>query len=80
MAVLTLRDDQVLDIVLQLPDNRRSWLFRQLLQYEWPTWLNLSVYAAEQARKVAADRGLDWDSMPEEEREGLVDTLLHEPG
>ncbi len=79
MATLTLRDDQVLDLVRQLPNERRSWLFRQLLQYEWPAWVYLSAYGAEQARKIAAVRGLHWDSMPENEKEALVDTLLHEP-
>ncbi len=78
MVTLTLRDDQVVDLVRQLPTERKSWLFRQLLQDEWPTWVDLSTYGAGQARKVAAARGLDWDSLAESEREGLIDMLLHE--
>lgn len=29
-------------------------------------------------RVLSAERGLDWDSMSEEEREAFVDDLLHE--
>lgn len=79
MVTLTLDDEQVLSLVYQLPDERRSWLFRQLLQSEWPAWVELSAYATEQAQKVASARGLRWDAMSESEREALVDTLLHEP-
>lgn len=79
MVTLTLDESQVLDLVRQLPDERRSWLFRQLLQFEWPVWADLSSYATGQARKVAASRGLDWEALSETEREELIDTLLHEP-
>jgi hypothetical protein len=78
MATLTISDDQVLALVRQLPDERRAWLLRQLLLEQWPAWVDLSTYAAERMRLVAATRGLDWDSMSEDEREELVDTLLHE--
>ncbi len=78
MVTLTLDDNQVLDLVRQLPDEQRSWLFRQLLQFEWPAWAELSSYAAAQAGKVAASRGLHWETMSENEREALVDILLHE--
>jgi hypothetical protein len=78
MATLTLQDDQVLDLVRQLPEDRRTWLFQQLLQDEWPAWTELSAYGAEQVKQVAAQRGLDWDSLGEDERETLIDTLLHE--
>lgn len=79
MVTLTLDESQVLDLVRQLPDERRSWLFRQLLQFEWPAWADLSAYGWEQARKVATSRDLDWDTLPEARREQLIDELLHEP-
>jgi len=37
------------------------------------------VSAAEpQARRLAAERGLDWDTMSDEERSAWVDDLVHE--
>jgi len=75
MVTLTLSDEQVLALVRQLPDERRAWLLRELLQDQWPVWVELSAYGAERARALAASRGLDWDNMTEDEREALVDTL-----
>jgi len=79
MATLALQDEQVLDLVRQLPNERRAWLFQQLVRDDWPVWVDLSAYAVRRARTVAAVRGLDWDRLTENEREDLLDTLLHEP-
>ena len=79
MATLTLRDDQVLDLVRQLPDERRAWLFQRLIQDEWPAWTELSAYSTDRIRAAATARGLDWERLTESERENLVDTILHEP-
>lgn len=78
MPVLTVEDNQILELVRQLPVERRAWLFRQLLQDEWPDWVALAEYAAQRARIVAAERGRDWDTMTDSEREALVDAVVHE--
>ncbi|MBX3000929.1 MAG: hypothetical protein KF893_20575 [Caldilineaceae bacterium] len=78
MVTLTLNEEQVLDLVRQLPDERRAWLFQQLLQDEWPAWTELASYGQDRVRAVAAARGVNWDSLSDEEREERIDTLLHE--
>ena len=35
-------------------------------------------YGEQRVRDLCAASGLNWDSLPEDERERLVDTLLHE--
>ncbi|HXG09344.1 MAG TPA: hypothetical protein VNK04_06100 [Gemmataceae bacterium] len=35
-------------------------------------------FAEAQLRRIAAERGLDWDKMSEEDREAFVDDLVHE--
>jgi len=35
-------------------------------------------YAEEQLRRACTERGLDWDKMSEDQREALVDDLVHE--
>ena len=35
-------------------------------------------YGEQRMRELCAERGLNWNSLSESEREGLVDTLLHE--
>jgi hypothetical protein len=37
-------------------------------------------YGESRIRLLAIQRGLDWDAMNEDEREALVDDLLHEGG
>ncbi len=78
MATPTLQDEQILDLMRQLPNERRSWLFQQLIQDEWLAWVDLSAYSLDRARRVAALRGLDWDRLTEGEREAFLDTLLHD--
>jgi hypothetical protein len=37
-------------------------------------------YGSERIRNLCAERGLDWDDMTDQDRERLVDELLHEDG
>ena len=78
MAVLKISNKQILELVLQLPEQQRAWLFTQLAVQQWPSWVELSKYGEQQARSLAAERGLDWLRMSDDEREQLVDTILHE--
>lgn len=39
---------------------------------------SLVDYGEQRMRELSARRGLNWDRLPESERERLVDTLLHE--
>ena len=38
----------------------------------------LTDYGEQHMRELCAERGLNWNSLSEDERERLVDTLLHE--
>ena len=38
----------------------------------------LTDYGEQNMRELCAARGLNWNSLPEDERGRLVDTLLHE--
>ena len=78
MAVLKISNEQILDLVLQLPEQQRAWLFTQLAARQWPAWAELSQYGEQQARSLAAERGLDWGRLSDEKREQMVDTILHE--
>jgi hypothetical protein len=37
-------------------------------------------YGGERIRALCIERGLDWDRMTEQDRERLIDELLHEDG
>lgn len=78
MAVLTVSNEQILDLILQLPEQQRTWLFLRLAAAQWPSWMELSKYGSRQATTIAAEKGADWQRMSDDEREEFVDQLLHE--
>lgn len=78
MATLILSDEQVVELVKQLPIGRQVEVFRFLLLQQWGKWESLSRYGVEKARLVAQEKGLDWDIMTEEEREAFIDDVVHE--
>lgn len=78
MLILTLSNKQVVELVKQLSSEQQLEVFRFLLLQQWGKWESLSRYSADQARLVAQERGFDWDAMTEEERETLIDDVVHE--
>lgn len=78
MPTLELTDQQVVELVKQLPKDRQATLVRSLLAQQWPEWNELTRFGEERIRIVAAQRGRDWDAMSDEERESFVDDLVHE--
>ncbi len=78
MPTLKLSDEQVFELVEQLPREQREKLFQHLVYTAWPEWAELAHYGADRIRKIAAERGKNWDVMTEEEREIFVDDLVHE--
>jgi len=78
MVTLTLSDKQVIELVRQLaPDSKQAVL--DALIGERELWWDMTVAQGEdKLRKLASERGLDWDKMSENEREDFVDNLLHE--
>ncbi len=75
MVTLTLTDEQVMEIVKQLPADRQDALLKYLLSRRWD---ELTAYGEERARQVANERGRDWDAMTDQERLDFVDDLVHE--
>ena len=78
MASVELTTEQVIDLVRQLPTERKREVLLALASQSQTTRDSQTVYAEKQLRRLSADRGLDWDSMTEDEREALADGLIHE--
>jgi hypothetical protein len=49
-----------------------------LLQKSWSQWLELSQSGQANIRQIATERNKNWDEMNEDERELLIDEILHE--
>jgi hypothetical protein len=78
VPTLMLTNEQVVALAKQLPVEWRETLFRDLLSEEWGIWTRLHSAGQDAARNAAARRGTDWDKMTEEQREALIDQIVHE--
>lgn len=78
MPIVNLSNEQVVELVKQLPVEQQMEVFRLLLLQQWGKWESLSRYGSDKARLVAQERGYDWDAMTEEEREAFIDNVVHE--
>ena len=78
MPTLELTDEQVVELVKQLPAERRRAALVALAGDTTRGREERMKYAESQLRRCCAERGLDWDKMSEEQREAFVDDLMHE--
>lgn len=78
MPTVTLTDDQVIDLVRQLPMERKRTALLLLAEGGRARREARLDYAETQMRRLCAERGLDWDALGEEEREAFIDDLIHE--
>jgi hypothetical protein len=78
MPILELTDEQVVDLVKQLPPDRQRAALLALAAGAAERRAERMEYAEAQLRVVCAQRGLNWDKLSEAEREAFVDDLIHE--
>jgi len=79
MPTLKIEPDQLLDMLLQLEPDERIKILLKLAEPARARMEEHRAFAEQQLRTIAAERGLKWDTMSEEERETFIDELLHEP-
>jgi hypothetical protein len=78
MVTLALSDQQIVDLVKQLPPISRQTVLDALIA-ERELWWDMTLSKGEEKlRKLATQHGLDWNGMSENEREDFVNDLLHE--
>jgi hypothetical protein len=78
MASVELTTDQVRELVRQLPANDKKELLLALAVQSESTRGSRMAQAEQQFRRIAAGRGLDWNTMSEDDRLKLADDLIHE--
>ena len=78
MPSITLSNEQVVELVKQLPQEQKIEIFRFLLISQWQEWQHLSSYGTDKVKLAAIERGYDWEKMSEVEREEFIDEVLHE--
>jgi len=78
MATVTLTDDQVVQLVKQLPPQSKRRVLSDLTAERDQWWQTAASEGENDMRRLATARGLNWDTMTETQREAFVDDLLHE--
>jgi len=79
MGVVTLEitESQLVDWVQRVSPEAKRTILRILIP-QLDEFEDLVDYGNRRVRALCAERGLDWDSLSENERERLIDNLLHE--
>ena len=78
MAVLELTKEQVFDLVRQMPANEKREMLRVLAASGAAERAKRQHFAEDQMRGLCTARGLNWDTLSPDEREGFIDNLVHE--
>jgi hypothetical protein len=78
MPIVELTDEQVLNLVKQLPPERQRAALLTLAGATPERRAERMKYAESQLRRVSSERGLNWESMSEQQRQNFVDDLMHE--
>ncbi len=78
MPVLQIGTEQLLELLKQLEPEERLQVLFKLAEQARDRMEQHRTFAESRLRAIAAGRGLDWDAKSEEERQNLVDDLLHE--
>lgn len=78
MPTLELTEEQVLELVKQLPPERKRAALLALAEEAQARREERLDDAEAQLWRLCAERGLDWDAMSEDEREAFIDDLVHE--
>lgn len=78
MVTLTLSNDQVVELIKQLPPDKKKAVFAAL-ETDTNLWWEISLAQGEaRLERLAKERGLNWKDMSEDDREQFIDDLLHE--
>ena len=76
-VTLTVPESQIVEWVRQLSPQTKQTVLRILIP-ELDELESLVDYGSQRVGQICAERGIDWDNLSEDERQKLVDQLLHE--
>ena len=77
-ATIELTAEQLIDFIQQMPPKEKRAVLVALAEKTSVGEEERMKYAESQVRQLCASRGLDWDTMTEDEREDFIDDLVHE--
>jgi TRAP-type C4-dicarboxylate transport system substrate-binding protein len=78
MPILTLSESQIIELVKQLPPESKRVVLLELAKESENGRESRMEYAETQLHNLCTERGLNWNTMSEDERESFIDDLVHE--
>ena len=78
MVALTHDERQVISLFQKLPPERRRQVMLIMAGAHPDGWKQYQQLGEGRLRQLAAERGLHWDQMTDEQREGFVSEILDE--
>ena len=78
MPTLSVTDEQIVELIRQLPPERRRKIISELASESVEERNARQARTEQKLREVAARRGVAWDAMNDDQRMALVDDLIHE--
>lgn len=78
MVALTPQEKDVVARFQQLPPERQRYLMLVMFRTDADRWRRYQAEGEQRLRGLAAERGLDWDRLDDEQRQEFVNDLLHE--
>ena len=73
-----LTTQQVIDFIQQMPGEERLAVVLALAKEALPGRAERMKFLESNVQKICAERGLDWNTMTDEERQDFINDVVHE--
>ena len=75
---IKLTTEQVIDFIQQMPGEEKLAVVRALAKESLPQRIERMKHLESNVRTICAERGLNWDTMTDEERQDFINDIVHE--
>src|ERR1039458_9346134 len=80
MAVLTQQERQVVEQFRQLEPLRRRYVLLEMARTDADGWKQFQKQGESRLRELAAQKGLDWNQLDDQQRQNFVEEFLDGDG
>ena len=80
MAVLTQQEQQVVEQFCQLEPRRRRFVLLEMARADADGWKQFQEQGEPRLRELAAQKGLDWNQLDDQQRQDFVEEILDGDG
>ena len=77
-VTVTLTTEQIIDSIQQMPGKEKLAVVLALAKESLPRRTERMQYLESKVRDVCTKRGLNWDTMTDEERQDFINDIVHE--